>query len=128
MEVTDTRKKEVWDKGVKVPDFDENMYRKDACGAWIAFTAYGDRHSPYGWEIDHIYPETRLHLRKFSQETIDDLVNLRPLHWRNNASKGMDYPTYRSAVKAVDNHNEEYSGLFDVNGEVQQKLKELYGI
>lgn len=128
MEVTETLKKEVWNKGVIVPDYDATMYRKDACGAWIAWSSFGDRHSPYGWEIDHIYPESSLQLKKVSQDSIDDLVNLRPMHWKNNASKDADYPTYNSSVKAVGDHNEDIAGVFDVNVDVQEKLKELYGI
>lgn len=127
MEITETLKKEVWNKGVIVKDYDPQSYRKDACGAWIAWSAYGDRHSPYGWEIDHIYPEAKLQLKKVFQESIDDLINLRPLHCKNNASKGADYPTYHSSMKAVGNKNEEVAGVFDVNAEVQNKLKELYG-
>ena len=127
MEITDTLKKEVWEKGISVRDYDSNSYRKDACGAWISFNAYGDKHTPYGWEIDHIYPESKLQLKKIAQEDIDDLVNLRPLHWKNNESKGAEYPTYHSAVKAVGNHNEDIANVFDVNAEVQKKLKEMYG-
>lgn len=68
-----------------------------------------------------------LQLKKVSQESIDDLINLRPLHCKNNASKGADYPTYHSSVKAVGNKNEDIAGVFDVNAEVQNKLKGLYG-
>lgn len=128
MDVNDTIKKEVWDKGIIVKDYDPKYYRKDACGAWIAWSAYSDKHSPFGWEIDHIFPESRLQLEKVSQESIDDILNLRPLHWKNNASKGADYPTYRSSTKAVGNHNEDIAGVFDVNAEVQKKLKELYAL
>lgn len=128
MNVTEQLKQAVWGKGVKVPNYAPDKYRKDACGAWIAWERYGDKHSPYGWEIDHIYPESKLKLRRFAQESIDDLSNLRPLHWKNNASKGADYPTYHSVVKAVDNHNEDIDDTFEVNIEIQKKLKEMYGI
>lgn len=71
--------KDVWAKGeIPVPG-KENEWRKDQCGAWIKFQNYGDRNSIYGWEIDHITPESK------GGET--KLSNLRPLHWKNNAGK-----------------------------------------
>ena len=47
---------EVWQKADVVPDNDAGMWRKDACGAWIQRSRYGDRSSDYGWEIDLIRP------------------------------------------------------------------------
>ena len=128
MEVTEELKTKVWSKGTKVPNYDPAKYRKDACGAWISWDRYDDTHSPYGWQIDHIYPESKLQLRRFDPKSIDDINNLRPLHWRNNASKGADYPTYHSVVKAVDNHNEEIDDTFDVNADVQKIIRDLYGV
>lgn len=71
----------VWEKGQIVSGCDSNQYRKDVCGAWIERNMYGDRSSQnnYGWEIDHIKPE--------SSGGTDDLSNLRPLQWYNNATK-----------------------------------------
>ena len=56
-----------------------NDFRKDQCGAWIERTEYGNHDSAYGWEIDYIRPQ--------SAGGLDDLSNLRPLHWKNNACK-----------------------------------------
>lgn len=71
---------QVWQKAVFVSDNNESMgYRKDACGAWIKKSDYGNRNSQYGWEIDHIIAS--------SNGGSDALNNLRPLHWRNNAAK-----------------------------------------
>lgn len=69
----------VWQKGRVVPGYDPNIWRKDEFGAWIGRNDYGDRNSRYGWEIDHIRPE--------SQGGSDELSNLRPLQWQNNASR-----------------------------------------
>jgi 5-methylcytosine-specific restriction endonuclease McrA len=70
---------DVWRKGnIPIPG-KEGEWRKDQCGAWIRYKDYGDRDSDYGWEIDHITPESK------DGESI--LENLRPLHWRNNAGK-----------------------------------------
>ena len=71
MIITEERKRRVWEKGVIVPNYDPAKYRKDACGAWIAWNRYDDKHSPYGWQIDHIYPESKLRVRRMSQKSID---------------------------------------------------------
>jgi hypothetical protein len=70
---------EVWEKGKTVQGNDPDEWRKDHCGAWIARNKYGKRDSKYGWEIDHITPE--------SEGGKDTLSNVRPLQWENNASK-----------------------------------------
>ncbi len=72
----------VWEKGKIVPGNDPNVFRKDDCDAWIKRTEYGNRQSSYGWEIDHIKP--------LSKGGTNDLANLRPLQWENNASKQED--------------------------------------
>jgi hypothetical protein len=50
----------IWNKGQVVKGYNEKCYRKDACGAWMIREKYGDRTSPFGWEIDHIYPKSIL--------------------------------------------------------------------
>lgn len=67
----------VWEKGVVVPGNNRNIWRQDQCGAWIGRSYYGNRNSQYGWEIDHITPE--------SEGGGDGISNLRPLQWGNNA-------------------------------------------
>ena len=79
MSFSDSIIQKVWEKGRVVPNNDPNIWRKDECGAWIGVRYYGDRNSQYGWEIDHIKPE--------SQAGGDELSNLRPLQWKNNVSK-----------------------------------------
>jgi len=71
----------VWEKGTIAIGIDSNHRRKDMCGALIDRNMYGDRSSQNntGWEIDHIKPE--------SDGGTDDLSNLRPLQWYNNATK-----------------------------------------
>jgi len=71
---------QVWEKGTIVPGNDPNIWRQDACGAWIMRSAYSNRGSQYGWEIDHI--------QSVDHGGPDALSNLRPLQWKNNASKG----------------------------------------
>jgi len=69
----------VWEKAIPVEGNPPTKWRKDQCGAWIQRSRYGDRNSQYGWEIDHIKPE--------SEGGGDDLSNLQPLQWENNADK-----------------------------------------
>jgi len=79
MSFSDDTIQKVWEKGTVVSGYDKNVWRKDQCGAWIKRDRYGDRDSKYGWEIDHIKPS--------SDGGGDELSNLRPLQWENNASK-----------------------------------------
>jgi len=69
----------IWAKATVIAGYDMNALRKDVCGAWIAWSAYGNRESDNGWEVDHITPE--------SKGGSDMVSNLRPLHWKNNARK-----------------------------------------
>ncbi len=89
----------VWDRAVIVSGYDAAKYRKDVAGAWIQRDKYGDVSNDLGlgWEVDHRRPVTK--------GGTDDLSNLRPLHWKNNRSKGDDYPEWKSAVSSEDNKN-----------------------
>lgn len=69
----------VWEKATVVGNNDPGVWRKDQCGAWIARIEYGNRRSQYGWEIDHIRP--------VADGGGDEVSNLRPLQWENNAAK-----------------------------------------
>lgn len=71
----------VWKKGRTVASKDSAVYRKDACGAWMYCPSYGDRDFEYGWEINHITP--------VKSSGLNQLINLRPLQWQNNSSRGV---------------------------------------
>ena len=75
---------DVWNKGLPIQGFPESEWRRDACGWVIRRSAYADTGSPHGWEIDHYKPVAR--------GGRDELVNLRPLHWRMNYEKGDSFP------------------------------------
>jgi hypothetical protein len=80
MAIDEGTKSAVWKKGKIAGSNDAGKWRKDECGAWIGFDAYGNRNSQYGWEIDHIVSQ--------DHGGSDAISNLRPLQWQNNASKG----------------------------------------
>lgn len=124
----------IWKKGVKVDKYDPDYVRKDACGAWIIRKLYKDKTSLFGWDVDHIYPVSKLKSLEVPQEKIDSLKNLRPLNWRNNESKGTDYPHYQSKVKAGskkdENGQEDDINVIvedekEINYEIQRQITEL---
>ncbi len=115
---SDEIKIRVWEKAIKVEGFDPNIFRKDPCGAWIIFNKYGLRDNDYGWEIDHVYPE--------ALGGDDDIRNLRAMHWRNNASKADDYPSYIARMTSEENYNKECYNSHTVNASLREFIKQKY--
>ena len=124
MNITQELLLQVWAKAKVEPGYDETRFRKDACGAWIVWDKYGVQDNMYGWEIDHIWPETLLKLQGVSQDLVDDIANLRPLQHQNNASKGDDYPSYTAVVTAEGNKNVPKEQSLVVN----EKVRTLLGL
>lgn len=125
----------VWEKGLIDRKFNPDFVRKDACGAWIIRDKYNDRDNPYGWEIDHIYPKSKLVKIGVPEELIDNVINLRPLHWKNNVSKGSDYPHYQSKQKAGVIKDDEGNDIDvniscedekEINEKTKRKIEELF--
>ncbi len=108
----------IWEKGIEVKGYDKDLYRQDAGGAWMARDAYGDTSRNFGWQIDHIYPKQRGGDNHF--------INLRPMNWQNNISKGDAYPEYTAAVTSKENKNIIQDTRCKVNVALQEKLKQLY--
>lgn len=77
---TELQKQAVWVKGQVVAGYDPTKYRKDCCGAWMFWNDYGNTSKDTGWEIDHIWP--------VALGGGDEILNLQPLQWENNRSKG----------------------------------------
>lgn len=108
----------IWEKAIVVPGYNPDLYRHDFAGAWISREAYGDTDSIMGWEIDHIFPQDLGGDNHFE--------NLRPMNWRNNRSKGNDYPHYLAVVTSEDNKNILKDSRCTVNEDLQAVLKQLY--
>lgn len=118
----------VWNRATIVKGYDENRFRKDACGAWIIRDKYGDNDSLYGWEIDHIVPKVLLEEKGFGQEDIDRSENLRALQHDNNASKSDDYPSYTAVVTSEGTENVKMTKFLEVNDRKQEVLRNLYNL
>ena len=74
--------------------------------------------SEFGWEIDHVFPVI-MGGDDFEQ-------NLRAMHWKNNESKGDDYPEYESIVRAYGGKNVKLKSDCTVNEKLQQILNDYY--
>lgn len=110
----------VWKQGLVEEGYDSDLFRKDAAGAWMSRSEYGNRDSKFGWEIDHIYP---IALGGDSEEG-----NLRPMQWENNQSKGDNYPDYVAVVAAEGSQNIDKSSSRTINKNVQERLQQLYSL
>ena len=74
--------------------FKEGSYCLDDYGHIISKDEYGQE-SRHGWEIDHIYPVGKKDTYENGAHKIDELENLRALHWESNKRKGrLDPKTY----------------------------------
>jgi len=69
----------IWEKGIPIRGYDPAEWRLDKHGFTIQFSQHGRRDSAFGWEVDHIVPE--------SWGGSDEIRNLQPVYWRVNAHK-----------------------------------------
>lgn len=107
-----------WEKARSVEGFDADIFRKDACGAWIQKDMYSQPESMYGWGIDLILPQTL-------GGTVTE-ENIRALNYRNIKSKGKDYPSYKAVYTAEGLENKETELYLTVNKKVRANLKKIY--
>jgi hypothetical protein len=110
---------QVWDKAQIVDTYDKDKYRKDCCNAWIQRDQYGQE-GQYGWEIDHVYPE--------SKGGNEDLINLRPMQWKNNRSKADNFPDYTASKTSDGNKNIDIQEEKTVNEQLKNELKNKFKI
>ena len=54
-------------------------FRKDCLGNLVRYADFGNRHSPFGWELDHIISR--------SAGGSTDPENLQALHWKATAAR-----------------------------------------
>lgn len=128
MNLSEKEKDRIFRKARKIEGLDADEWRMDACDAIIHRSSYGRDDEYFGWEVDHIVPKSLLEDNGVPQELIDDFRNLRPLNWRNNVSKGDDYPEYKAVICSEDGG--ESNVLRDssrtVNKAKQDELRKLY--
>jgi len=128
---------DVWNKGKTIQGFDPQKYRQDAAGAWIKFDQYIPRNKikddfnvkeaePFAWVIDHIFPKKLLVKNNVDLELTECIENLRPLHIKNDISKGDDYPEYKAVIRAEQNRNIEEETYFTISEATQNKLKKIF--
>lgn len=122
-EWTKEEKHAVWEKGEVISGKDPRRFRKDSCGDIMEWDKYGDDQSPYGWEIDHTYPQARLEKLGVPEEMIHDLRNLRPMQASNNATKSDNYPEYPYKKEVL---GQSVERQYKVNASVMGDLQNLY--
>ena len=126
MTITSDLKLAVWQKARVVEGFNPDMFRKDACGAWISWDKYGIKDTLYGWEIDHICPVAMLEQLGYSEELIWHIDNLRAVQCDNNKSKSDDYPSYTAVVTSDGNKNIYRESNLLVNEKTRNKILQLF--
>jgi hypothetical protein len=60
-------------------------FRKDCLGNLVRYSDFNNRHSPFGWELEHIVT------RALGGST--DPENLQALHWKANAARSEAVPS-----------------------------------
>ena len=69
-------------------------FRKDSLGNLVRYADFGNRQSPFGWELDFILPR--------ALGGSNDPENLQALHWKVTASKVENLPAgLRTGTNAV---------------------------
>jgi len=108
----------MWEKAKIVEGFDPNLFRKDACGAWIRRDMFGIESNMYGWNADIIFP--------LIMGGSVRLENVRALNCRNINSKGNDYPSYHAVYTSDGIKNITTSRYLVINEKTRTILKSIY--
>lgn len=102
--------REVFNKGIKIPGLDPDMWRLDFQGKMIKFTERDSR-GPFGWAIDHNIPR--------SCGGSDSIVNLFPLNWKDN----IRFSNKLTEEKKTYNRREHFYQILIHKGENAQKIQ-----
>jgi hypothetical protein len=124
----DTLKEIAWKTARIVDNHDANIERMDACGAWMHYEDFENYESAYGWNIDHVYPITKLRDLKKPHNLWNHPTNIRAMQWQNNQSKANAYPLYISKIQGEGDKNIESSKTFYVEEALQYSLRCLFKI
>lgn len=107
-----------WRKARVIEGYDPDIFRKDACGAWIRKDMFRQPNNMYGWDVDLIFPKV------LGGSTAE--CNLRALNCKNLESKGNDYPSYNAVLTADGNKNVSADIYVTVNKKIRQILKTIF--
>lgn len=69
----------IWNRAETIPGIAPNIYRRDECGAWMAFNEFGNARSSLGWQIDFSLYDPN--------NNDEDFGGLKPLHCQNYRSR-----------------------------------------
>jgi hypothetical protein len=122
----ETLKEMAWNSARAVPEHDPATERLDACGAWIHYADFENHDSDYGWEIDHVYPISKLRSKKIPRQLWNHSTNIRAMHWKNNQSKANSYPYYLTLVESKGDVNIDCSKTYNVEESLQYSLRCLF--
>lgn len=123
-EWTPEEKLTVWNKATIVEGRDPKEWRMDPCGDLIRWDDYADEGTCYGWEIDHVVPQSVLERLGIPDGLIHHIRNLRPMQSSTNARKSDDYPRYQYSRMVL---GQEVARTYDVNPSLQRDLRYLFG-
>lgn len=93
MTYNETTRIAVWVKATPHAQLPATEWRIDSSGNLIRWRDYGNRNSQWGWEIDHVFPNSMLGLSAFS--------NLQALHWKANAQKSARPPSLADVLAGL---------------------------
>ena len=81
-------KRAAWGKTSPVSGGQVNSweFRKDCLGNLVRYADFGNRHSPFGWELDYIIAR--------GKGGTNDPENLQALHWKANAARTDNAPPH----------------------------------
>src|SRR5258708_36347334 len=87
MTMLEDLKRATWARTSPVSDQQLNSweFRKDSLGNLVRYADFGNRHSPFGWELDHILSR--------ALGGSGDPENLQALHWKATAARSESLPT-----------------------------------